>query len=46
MTFTEAVIITALGITFLGLWLMIVAVRVSVAMAMNSQIKLMKVMKK
>ena len=46
MTFTEAFIITLVGLVGLLMWLMIVATRVSMNMATKSAIKIMKESKK
>ena len=46
MTFTEAFIITLVGLVGLLMWLIIVATRVSMDMATKNAIKVMKVSKK
>ena len=46
MTFTEAFIITLVGLVGLLMWLMIVATRVAMTTATMNSIKLMKTLKK
>ena len=45
MTFTEAFIITLLGLVILGMWLMVVSIRVAYNMATKNAIKLIKASK-
>ena len=45
MTFTEAFILTLVGLVGLLMWLMVVAVRVMMQMAYKQQLKLIKLTK-